>query len=284
MPYCSVSMAPTRSIGQARHAVAPWVERLARLGYASKGTVYVILGLLAAAAGAGLGGETADRRDVLEFILRQPFGRILLLVIAVGLLGYAVWRIGSGVADWERRGASLKGIALRIGSVVRGLAYGGFAVEVIRLVQGHARASGSDASTRHWTQRVMSEPFGRWAVAAAGAIVVGYAVYQLYRGAAAKLGTQLRLERVRPGTRRWIVATSRLGMAARGVVFGVIGGSLVRAAFHHDSRAAKGTSGALREIASQPFGPWLLVLVGVGLAAYGVYAFVNARYRVIRTT
>jgi len=268
---------------KAGDAVAPWVERLARLGYVSKGTVYLILGLLAAAAGAGLGGEAADRRDTLNFILRQPFGRLLLLVIAIGLAGYALWRISSGFADWERRGTSLKGIALRIGSIVRGLVYGGFAVEVIRLVEGRERGSGSDASTRHWTQRVMREPFGRWAVALAGAIVVGYAVYQLYRAAAARLGKQLRLQSASPRSRRLIIATCRLGMAARGVVFGVIGGSLIIAAFHHDPRKAKGTSGALREIASQPFGRWLLVIIGIGLAAYGVYSFINARYRIIRT-
>ena len=273
----------TIAMRQAGGAVAPWVERLARLGYISKGTVYVTLGLLAAAAGAGLGGETADRRDTLNFILRQPFGRVLLVIIAVGLLGYALWRISSGVADSERRGTNLKGIALRIGSVVRGLLYAGFAVEVLRLATGgHARGSGSDASTRHWTQRAMREPFGRWAVALAGAIVLGYGVYQLYRAAAARLGKQLRLESASARNRRVIVRISRLGIAARGVVFGVIGGSLIVAAFRHDSRAAKGTSGALREIASQPFGRWLLVIIGIGLAAYGVYSFVNARYRVIK--
>jgi hypothetical protein len=276
-------MPSTSAMRQAGSSAAPWVERLARLGYISKGTVYVILGLLAAAAGAGIvGGETADRRETLDFILRQPFGRVLLLVIAVGLLGYAFWRISSGFADSERRGNGLKGMAMRIGSIVRGALYAGFAIEVIRLAKGHAQGSGGDASTRHWTQRVMSEPFGRWAVALAGAIVIGYGVYQLYRAVTSKLGNQLRLERASGPARRLMVATSRFGMAARGIVFGVIGESLIRAAFRHDSRAAKGTSGALREIASQPFGAWLLIIIGIGLAAYGVYSFVNARYRVIK--
>jgi hypothetical protein len=263
-------------------AVAPWVERLARLGYVSKGIVYVILGLLAAEAGAGLGGETGDRRETLNFILRQPFGRVLLVIIAVGLFGYAAWRISSGLADSERRGTNLKGVALRGGSIVRGVLYAGFAVEVIRLAGGHASGSGSDASTRHWTQRAMREPLGRWGVGLAGAIVLGYGVYQLYRAVAAKLGKQLRLERAQARVRRVIVGISRLGIGARGVVFGVIGASLMRAALRYDPRAAKGTAGALRVIASQPFGRWLLVLIGIGLAAYGVYSFANARYRVIK--
>jgi hypothetical protein len=275
-------MRSTPAIRRAGDRVAPWVERLARLGYVSKGIVYMILGLLAAAAGAGLGGQTGDRRETLNFILRQPFGRVLLVIIAVGLFGYAAWRISSGVADSERRGSSLKGMALRAGSVIRGVLYAGFALEVIRLAGGHASGSGSDASTLHWTRRAMREPLGRWGVALAGAIVLGYGAYQLYRAVAAKLGKQLRLERARAQSRRMIVGISRFGIGARGVVFGVIGASFMRAAIRYDPRAAKGTAGALRVIASQPFGRWLLVLVGIGLAAYGVYSFANARYRVIK--
>jgi hypothetical protein len=259
---------------------AGWVEGLARLGYASKGAVYVILGLLAAAAGLGLGGAAADRRDSITFILHMPFGRALLLVMAAGLLGYALWRVSSGLFDSERRGHDLKGLIIRIGGIVRGLFYGTFAFEVLRVALHRSNGgSGSDATARHWTQRLMNKPFGKWAVAIAGLAIIGYGLYQLGRAWSGKLGRQLDLQRASAGARRWMSGISRFGMGARGIVFGVIGISLIRAAMRHNPAAARGTSGALRQIAGQPFGGWLLAIIGLGLAAYGVYAFINARYR-----
>ena len=79
-----------------------------------------------------------------------------------------------------------------------------------------------------------------------------------------------------------LIAISRLGIAARAVILGVIGGSLIRAAILYNPNAARGTSGAQRQIAAMPFGGWMLMIIGAGLIAYGVYAFINARYRRIK--
>ncbi len=265
------------------HDEAVMIERFARLGYASIGVVYIIIGALAAFAGLGRGGSTGGHEDAFSLILRQPFGRTMLVVIALGLTGYTLWRLISAVADTDSRGSDAKGIGVRIGSFVRGILYAAVTIEVVRMLMHRGEGGeGSDARAKHWTARVMEEPFGGWLVAAAGLGIVGYGTYQLYKAWESKLSKRLHLEGLEPALRRKVEAISRFGIAARGVVFFVIGGSLVVAGVRHNPNAAQGTSGAMQQIAA-PLDGWLLVLVGVGLAAYGIYALANARYRSIRT-
>ncbi len=253
---------------------APWIERLARPGYASKGLVYAIIGFLAAAAGLGIGGKTADKNQAFKFILHQPFGHFILFILALGLAGYAVWRVISGIRDTEHRGSDAKGFAVRMGGMLRGLFYGWIAIEVLRLAMTKsAGGSGGDAQTRHWTARLMDKPFGHWMVILLGLGVFGYGIYQIYRAWKGKLGKQVHIPS------GMMTNVSRFGLASRGVVFLIIGGSFVFAGKQGDPGEARGTSGALRELASQPFGHVLLTLMGLGLVSYGIYAFLQAKYR-----
>jgi hypothetical protein len=236
---------------------------MARVGYASKGAVYFIAGLLT------LAGSSSDQHGAFTWVREQPFGRTLLVVLAIGLLGYALWRLGSGVADWEGRGDDAKGLAIRAGSFARGIIYCGFALEVFRIATRGAGAESSDANAQHWTARLMHAPFGRWLVAAAGLGILIYGLVQLRMKLSNKLDTAAM------GSR--LVAISRFGIGARAVVFLVIGASIFSAALRHDASRARGTEGALERLGS--FGPLPLAAIGLGLAAYGVYAILNARYR-----
>lgn len=253
------------------------IERLARLGYASIGIVYMIVGGLATLAGLGR-GTTGTKEDAFVVILHQPFGKVALGVIAVGLIGYTLWRLVSAVTDGDRRGNDAKGWALRAASAFRGLAYGAITIEVLRLMANNRGGQGEEQRTKDGTATLMAQPFGRWLVAAVGLGIVVYGAYQLYAAWDAKLSKRLSLGEMDDRVRRKVVAISRFGLAARAIVFFVIGGSVVIAAVKQNPNAARGTSGALNAL-PQP----LLVLVGVGLAAYGVYALVNARYRRIAT-
>ncbi len=250
------------------------VERLARLGYLSVGIVYMIVGGFAVAAALGKRGSTGSHGDAFAFIREQPFGKFALVIIALGLAGYAVWRFTSALSDTEQRGGDAKGIAIRIGSFFRGLVYAAFAVEVIRMLTGNGGGSGGEQQAQHWTGRLMDAPFGRWLVGATGIGVVIYGAYQLYAAWDAKLSKRLSLGRIDNPVRRKVVTVSRFGIGARGIVFFLVGGSLVIAAWRHNAGAAHSTTGAL-EILPQP----MLIVVGLGLAAYGIYAIVNARYR-----
>ena len=255
------------------------IERLARLGFISVGTVYIIVGILAAMAGLGRGGSTGGQKTALRVILEQPFG-VVALASEDPRRFYPemLWRLLSAVTDSEHRGSNAKGLALRFASAFRGLIYGGFAVTVIQMIRHHGASGGnSDTKARHWTAVLMDKPFGRWAVAATGLGVVIYGAYQLYAAWDAKLSKRIHLGEMKDSVRRKVVAVSRFGIGARGIVFFVIGGSLVLAALRHNPNAARGTSGALQQLPDP-----LLVAVGVGLAAYGIYAWVNARYRSIK--
>ena len=268
------------TMGAARE-VAPWIVRLARVGYAAKAVVYFTVGALAAQAAFGAGGATTDQRGALRTLLGQPMGRALLWVIALGLFGYAVWGVIAAMSDAERRGSDGKGLALRIGMAVRALAYGALGVTAVRLAAGSGGGGGQ--RTQDWTARLMAMPMGRTLVLAAGAGVIGYGLYQLYRSYKAKLSKELDLSRLSPDAAEWVVRSARFGMAARGVVFGIIGAFLILAAYHYRATEARGLEGALETLRRQPLGQWLLAAVALGLVAYGVFQFVKARYRRIET-
>lgn len=251
------------------------IERLARLGYASIGIVYMIVGGFAVAAGLGKRGEAGTQGDAFAFILKQPFGRVLLIAIALGLCGYVLWRFTSAVMDDEHRGSDAKGIGIRIASFGRGLIYAALAVEAARMAMHRGGGnSGGEQQTQHWTGRLMDAPFGRWLLALVGLGVIGYGAYQLYAAWDSKLSKRIRLGEIDNRVRRKVIGISRFGIGARGVVFVVVGGSLVIAAMKHNAGEAHSTTGALQELPLP-----MLVVVGFGLAAYGVYALVNARYR-----
>lgn len=257
--------------------VAPWIEILARLGYVAKAVLYGTVGLLAgkAALGAG-GGRATDTRGALHAVLAAPYGRTLLLVIAAGLAGYALWRVVEALADPERRGTGAKALALRAGFAVRGLAHGALALAALRLGTGHGDGGGGDGPER-WTAWLFGLPGGTALVWAGAASVAGYGLYQLYRGWQSRLGRHLAVSRLPNGTARGIVGVSRFGLGARGAVFCLIGYFLARAASRHDPTAAGGVRESLLVLAG--VGRWALGAAALGLLAYGVYQLVEARFR-----
>jgi hypothetical protein len=259
--------------------VAPWVEHLARIGYAAKALLYITVGLLAAQAGIGQGGRTVDTQGALRVVHHVTFGRVALIIVAAGLIGYAVWRFVESIVDPDNRGSDLKGLALRASFAARGLFHGALGLSALRLAARDRPGPHSD-QTRHWTAVAFDLPAGELVVWLTALGIGGYGVYQLYRAYASKLSRQLRLGELSPVTKRWVVAVSRFGIAARGVVFCLIGFFLARAAAFHDAAEAGGLRKSLRWIAG--IGRWPFLVVALGLVAYGAYELVNARYRRIR--
>jgi hypothetical protein len=255
----------------------PWVVRWAQFGFAAKGVVYLVIGLLALQAAVGPGGKTSDGEGALKTILGQPFGQVLVGVLAVGLLGHALWRFIQAIWDPEGKGADARGLLKRGGYAVSGLAYGGLAVTAVRLTAGVARSRGS--GVQDWTADFMAKPFGGWLVAAVGLVVMGIALNGLYIAWSARFCKKLKLDEMSPAAKGWARRTGRIGLAARGIVLGLIGIFLIDAALEADPREARGLSGALAELARQPYGPWLLGAVALGFVAYGLYTFLEAKYR-----
>ncbi len=259
----------------------PWVERLARFGYAARGVVYAVIGLLAVqTAFSGRGSrnlaEQATPQGALQRIAEQS--RLLLVLVAIGLAGYALWRFVQGGLDTENKGSDLKGLVKRGSMVASGIVYAGLAIAAARLASGIG-GSGSGGGTQSFTADLMSKPFGRWLVMLAGVAVIVSGGYQLYDAWTKKFRKRLKLQEMSAEEERLATRTGQAGLAARGVVFLLSGWFLIQAGLRFNPSEARGLGGALETLARQPSGPWLLGLVALGLLAYGAFSFLQARYR-----
>jgi hypothetical protein len=264
----------------ARQAAAqPWVEQLARCGYAAKGIVYLIVGLLAAQAAFTTGGKTTDTNGALETILDQPFGKFLLALVAIGLIGYALWRIVQTVFDPEHAGEAMKAkqIVQRLGYAFSASAYIGLALTAVKLIMG--TGNGNSSATQDWTARLIAQPWGRGLVCLAGLVVIGVGLSYLYQAYKADFQRDFQRHQMSETERKWAKWLGQFGIAARGIVFGIIGLFLVLAALRNNANEAIGLGGALAALAQQPYGAWLLGIVALGLIAYSFYSLIEARYR-----
>jgi Domain of Unknown Function (DUF1206) len=265
----------------AARSARPWMERLARLGYATEGAMYTLIGLLAAGVAFGSGGHATGQRGALEIVAGSPFGGALVGLIALGFLGYALWRGLQAIADPDGEGTDVKALGKRAGYGVSALVYAGLAFSAVGLILGSASRGGRTPDD--WTALLLSWPLGRVLVVCVGIAVVGLGLRELYQAYKARFLEHLELDEMGERARRWTERWGRLGIAARGLVFGVVGTFLIRAALEHDPQEARGLGGALQTLARQPLGSWLLSVVALGLVAYGLFMLSVARYRHINT-
>ena len=258
------------------------METLARFGYVAKGFVYGAIAILALLTAFSVGGgKTTGTSGALHTISQQPFGQILLILIAIGLVGYVIWRLVQAISDPENKGTDAKGIFRRLGYAMSGIAYAAVAVNAALLAFGNGggSSSGGSSSKQDWTATVMQQPFGRWLVGLAGAITIGIGLYRIYRAYKTKFRKKLNMSELNSQQERWLVNISRFGIAARGVVFMMIGFFVVQAAHQYNPQKVRGLDGALSTLSQQPFGKVLLTLMALGLLAYAVYLMLQARYR-----
>ena len=247
---------------------------LGRAGYAAKGVVYLLVGVLAAQAAMGTGGDTTDSEGALLHILQAPSGNVLLGLIALGLAGYALWCALAAGLDVEHKGADLQGVVARAGYAVTALIYGGLALTALGLIMGTRGTAGGDQATQDRTAWLMHQAFGSVLVAGVGLIVCGAGIVQLSIAARGSFREHLDIH-----GRQWLDSVGRAGYAAHGIALGLIGAFLVVAAVESRPDQAHGLGGALAILVQQPFGPALLGLLGVGLAAFGIFSLAEARYR-----
>lgn len=256
------------------------IEPLARLGYASKALIYAIVGMLAVAAAANRGGQVTDTSGALKVVLSQPFGRVLLFVLAIGLCGYAAWRLLDSLRDPDRHGTTVRGMVTRIGNAVRGVVYGALGLEAFRLLRGLSGSNGEEAQV--WASRVMAVPLGDIALAMVGLVVVAYGASEIIDGVRFKPD---RLIDMSPVPRAWRTRLHRImkfGVGARGLIICTLGVFLVRAGLSERPADAAGTRESMVELTSVVEGRWLLLLIACGMLAYAVDQGVHAWCRRIR--
>lgn len=257
-------------------STAQWLENLARLGYATKGAVYSLIGLLAIQAALTAGGQTTDSQGVLTTLAGQPFGKILLVIVGLGFIAYTLWRLFEVVKDPEHPGSSgAKAGFHRLSFLISALIYGGLAFTAFQLAMGSGGGGGNGSQV--WIARVMALPLGRWLVGLGGALVLGAGFYEIYRGFKAKFRGKLKLQEMSPHEQTWAMRVGRLGLMARGIVFAIIGILALQAAYQANPSRAQDSGGALQTL-QQWTNPWVFALIALGLLAYGIHMVFMARY------
>lgn len=267
-----------------RAANSVWADRLARLGFCARGLVYVIVGVIALQIAFGSGsdaGEDASKDGALREIAERPLGRPLLVVLAVGLAGYAAWRASEAIWGKRDEADERKRTAKRMGSAGKAVLYAAFLLSTVQFITGGASQGdgGGDEQEETLTARVFEMPGGRLIVGGVGLAIIAAGIYVGYRGLAQKFDKRLDTSDMGPTTGRIVDVLGTVGLAARGLVFGVIGFLLVRAAIDYDPADATGVDGTLKLIARQTYGQVLLTVTAIGIVAYGLYSFAEARYR-----
>jgi hypothetical protein len=263
-----------------------WYAVLARVGLFAKGVSYLIVGVLAFGLATGHGGKATSRNGALATIADESWGRILLVLLAVGFAAYAIWRFVQAFAErdvdvnGDEREAKTWG--KRVGYVGRGLIYAGLTYTTVQLLTGSGSQESQNEKAHETTATVFDWPAGRWLVGLAGLCILGAGLWNLYRAVTTKFEDKWRGGMSHP-ERTWGRRAGVVGHIARGVVFGLVGIFLTKAAVEYDPSDAIGLDGALQKLANAAYGPWLLGVTGAGLVAYGLFCLVDARYRDVST-
>jgi cytochrome bd-type quinol oxidase subunit 2 len=262
-----------------RAADSKWLDRTARLGFVARGVVYAIVAGIAMRLAFGVGSsEQANKQGALQAIADQPLGRGVLVQLAIGLAGYALWRFSEAATGYRDEEDEKKRTAKRVASVGKGAIYAAFCVSAISVVVGHSSGNG-EQQPKSWTARVLEWPAGPLLVALAGIAILAGGVYLVVRGLTTKFEKKLEMARMGPAMRRSTTVLGLVGSVGRGVVFGLLGVLLVGAALDHDPNQAQGIDGTLRTIADGAYGQILLFLTALALFAFAAFSFVEARYR-----
>jgi hypothetical protein len=225
----------------------------------------------------GHGGKLTNQQGALRTVAQQPFGKILLTLVAIGLGGYSLWRLVRAAIG---RGPEASDSGLdRVSAAASGIVYGGMCVLAIEILSG----SGASKSTspKHATAGVLGWPAGTWLVGIAGLVLIGVALYQAYRGLSHEFLDDSKTAEMTPTVRRWITWLGTVGHLARATVFTLVGIFLIKAAVDYNAHAAVGLDGALAKIVHRSYGPVALGVVAAGLVAFALYSLSDARYRKI---
>jgi hypothetical protein len=259
-------------------ARGPIGQGLARWGLVSKGSLYLLVGVIAADVSIGGGERLRDRGGALASVADSWYGKIIVGLLAVGLAGYAAWRFAEGVLGRPLEGGKKEGLLKRLGYFARALWYLGLFGIAVSALYGANESSGSREEDR-FTARVLEWPLGRWIVAAIGLAILGAGVFNVWRAVTRSFRKNLKLRKMSEVEEKGFTIMGVVGHLARGVVFGLIGFFLVRAAWRYEPKDTVGLDGALAEILRQDYGDTLLGIVATGLIAFGLYCYAEARYR-----
>jgi hypothetical protein len=250
-------------------------EWLSRAGFVARALIYGIIGVLAVKLAFGDGGKITNQQGALQTIAQQPFGKVLLTLVAIALGGYSLWRLVRAAIGHGPEGSD-SGFE-RLAALASGIVYGAFCWVAVQILAGSGASNAGEPEKL--TGGVFDWPAGRWIVGIAGAVMVGVAFYQGYRGLTKRFLKDSKVEEMSPATKTWITRIGMFGHLARMVVFGLVGVFLIKAAIDYNAKQAVGLDGALAKLLDHSYGQLLLGVVAVGLIAFALYSLSDARYR-----
>lgn len=249
------------------------IDKLARIGFITRGIVYGTIGVFAARLALGFGGKTMDQSGAIRYLSQQPFGKFLLALLFVGFAGYALWRFVQAYNNFKINDTKKKLEAAKsalMGIVNAGLSYGALNILMSK--------SQGNTSTQTMTSKLMSQPMGLWLVGLVGLAFIGTGVYQFYKAYKEKFKDDLMTEKMDAKELAITDKLAKAGLTSRGISFAIIGYFLIQAAINHNPAQSKGLGQALSVLISQPFGTFMLAIVAIGFIAYAGFSFVNAKY------
>jgi fumarate reductase subunit D len=260
-----------------RAAANPLLELMERLGYAVRGALYAVMGLLALGVALGVGaGQATDLSGSLVFLIGNPLGKLVLVVVIVGLTAYSLWGFTRAIYDPLHRGKGAGGYAARLGFVSSAVSYAAIVFFALQLLLGSGGPSGE--GTRKTIASVLTHPGGGLVTVIIGLVIIGIGLGQFLEAYRATFKEDLKAAEMTASERENAIRLGRFGMFARGVIFLVIGWFVVQAGIHHDPAQVQGFGGAFLFLLGQPFGRVVLGIVALGLVALGLHSFACARW------
>lgn len=256
------------------------LKRIARAGFVAKGTVYGITGILTFLAAFNLGGEKSSNLKVLEFLEEQPFGNALLILLGVGLICYALWRFFQSIVDPEELGDDTKGQVKRISFFISGILYLGLAGIALYKVITTKASMGTGTGISSPESSFFTTETGLLMIGLIGAGIAIAGFFQFLKAYNNDYTKKFNLSSIKDEkNRKFIEKSAEFGLAARGVVFLILGYFALRAAFSSNPSEIKSTSEVFSFIEDSVFGAWMLGAVAAGFVAYAVYMYLMAHYR-----
>lgn len=262
-------------------SVSAVTERVARVGYGARGFVYVSIGLLTLLAALDFGGEAVGARGALSWLAEQPFGRLWLVLLGLGLWAFVGWRFLQAVFDADRQGTSLRAVLTRAGQAISGVFYGVLAASVFEILDeiGARLATEDVAENQHKAAILLGLPFGGGLLIGLGAVITAVGVGNILKGARSDFGETLACsERMC----RWLSIVARTGYIARGLAYLPLALFVTLAGWHARASEVGSFGSSLDALEAQPGGSWMLGATASGLTAFGAFAFAEAGFRRIR--
>ncbi|WP_170846091.1 DUF1206 domain-containing protein [Bacillus sp. MUM 13] len=250
------------------HHMKPWARKAARAGFMAKGTNFILVGALSLLAACGAGSKAKGTNGAMAAVAAKPYGEVLLWLIGIGLAGYILWLLIQIFELQTIKEDPMKGSLRKAGNVISCIIYIGLAAKAIKLA---IHAGQSSSAQKAWTARILAQDYGPLLIGLIGAGIIIYGIYSIFSGIKGSFMKQFKLQEMSKEEIQATRKSGQIGMVSRGAVFGFLGYFVIRMAITANPHNPTNLDGALQKILQQSYGPWMLGIVSIGFALYGIF-------------